>query len=254
MARFFLYLSYNGTNYNGWQSQKNAPSVQDTLTRCLSLSLREDILLTGAGRTDAGVHASFFVVHLDSEKLINLSFANFLHKINSFLPDDIHVFDIRRVTNQAHARFDALSRTYEYFATGRKDPFKNSFQMKLPSSTFEKLNVEIMNTACEKLFDYNDFSCFAKTGTQTKTNICKIFEANVKSVDGELVFRIKADRFLRNMVRAIFGTLLDVGTQKISIEDFCRIIESKNRGKAGNSVPAKALFLKEIDYPASLFL
>lgn len=251
--RFFLYLSYNGSRFCGWQMQNNADSVQQTLTQKLSLLLKEDISLTGAGRTDTGVHASFFVAHFDTVNLGGYTLSDFLHKANSFLGNDIHLFDIRQVQPDAHARFDATSRTYEYYISGTKDPFKHPFRYKLPLTVFNNLDVGLMNKACEALFNYTDFSSFSKVGTQTKTNNCHIFEATVFKKGEVLIFRIKADRFLRNMVRAIAGTLLDVGMQKISIADFCQIIESKNRSMAGMSAPAKGLFLTHIEYPDSIF-
>jgi tRNA pseudouridine38-40 synthase len=253
MARYFLFLSYNGERFNGWQTQKNAISLQSSLEQCLSIILREDIKLTGAGRTDTGVHASYYVAHFDSEKLILLGYRDFLHKANNFLTKDIHLFDIKQVKDNAHARFDALSRTYEYHITGIKNPFKNNFQFQIPYSVFSSLSIANMNAACAELFNYTDFSCFSKSGTQTKTNDCKIMEALCTINGNEIIIRIKADRFLRNMVRAISGTLLDIGAGKLSISDFCNIIESQNRSNAGISVPAKGLFLVDIQYPEVIF-
>ncbi|MDD3877698.1 MAG: tRNA pseudouridine(38-40) synthase TruA [Bacteroidales bacterium] len=254
MARFFLFLSYNGEKFNGWQSQKNAVSLQESIEKCLSLILREDIKLTGAGRTDTGVHASFYTAHFDSKNLIAEEFKNFLHKTNNFLPDDIYISDIKQVSNNANARYDALSRTYEYHITGTKNPFKNNFQFQIALTSFNSISLDLMNEACQKLLLYTDFSSFSKSGTQTKTNECKIMEAFCISKDYEIIFHIKANRFLRNMVRAIAGTLLEVGLKKITINDFCSIIESKNRCKAGMSVPAKGLFLVNIEYPDYIYI
>jgi len=253
MARFFIFLSYNGEQYNGWQTQKNAISLQETLEQCFSIILREEIKLTGAGRTDTGVHASYYVAHFDSENITKTDYADFLFKANNFLKKDIYIFDIQKVKASVHARFDAISRTYEYHITGIKNPFKNNFQFQIPYSVFNALSIDDMNAACRVLFEYNDFSCFSKSGTQTATNDCKIMEAICIKNDNEIIFRIKADRFLRNMVRAITGTLLDVGKGKLSTSDFRRIIELKNRCNAGVSVPAKGLFLVDIRYPVEIF-
>ena len=249
--RYFLKLAYNGEKYFGWQIQSNAVSVQEVLTKALTLLLKEDITITGAGRTDTGVHAGEFYAHFDSTQFAIETKSEFIQRINSFLPSDIVVYDILPVQESAHARFDALSRTYKYYVTTQKDPFSVSFAHRIYCS----LDIEIMNICCQKLLEYSDFTSFSKVHTQTKTNNCRITDASwTLSEDGMLVFEITADRFLRNMVRAIVGTLLDVGRGKVTVEQFCNIIEQKNRSEAGTSVPAKALFLKKIIYPDSIWL
>jgi len=254
MQRFFLYMSYNGKNYHGWQSQNNANSIQQETERCLSLLLRTDVKLTGAGRTDTGVHATFFTAHFDIKELLKKDQKKLLHKLNNFLPEDIAVFDIRQVVPEAHSRFDAVSRTYQYYISGTKNPFKNDYRLKLPQNTYEKLSLDLMNEACKILFSYDDFSSFCKSGTQTKTKLCRILQADVCQSEDEMMITIKADRFLRNMVRAISGTLIDVGLQKITLKEFHEIIKSKTRTRAGTSVPAKGLFLCHIAYKKDIFI
>jgi tRNA pseudouridine38-40 synthase len=247
MQRYFIQLSYDGTNYHGWQIQPNGITVQEVLEKVISTISREKTSLTGAGRTDTGVHASFFVAHFDSENE-NLDAQKVLHSINSMLPADIAVQVIYKVKTDAHARFNALSRSYEYNLIKKKDPFCRFYAEKESA----KPDIEKMNLAAAKLFDYIDFTSFSRLGTDVKTNNCKIMEARWSEEGNRLVFRITADRFLRNMVRAIVGTLLDVGLNKLTSEGFCRIIESKNRGAAGSSAPAKGLFLTNITYPEEL--
>jgi tRNA pseudouridine38-40 synthase len=245
--RYFLKLAYNGGNYFGWQMQPNQISVQEVLTKALSLLLKENIDLTGAGRTDTGVHAKEFYAHFDTNHIFtDENKPDFINRINSFLPQDIVIFDILNVQPEAHARFDALSRTYNYYVTAKKQPFEMQFTHRI----FYQPDIEKMNICCEKMMNYTDFTSFSKLHTQTQTNDCHITKAVWKYyADKELfVFEITADRFLRNMVRAIVGTLLDVGRGKLSIEDFCDIIEQKNRNNAGISVPAHALFLEKIVY------
>jgi len=249
MQRYFLQLSYKGTAYHGWQVQNNAVTVQQVINEKLSLILRAEIIVVGAGRTDTGVHAEFFMLHFDVQNKIpdaNL----FIDKLNKVLPNDITVYHLHEVSPDANTRFDALSRTYEYRITTWKNPFLD----KLAWYYRMNLDIELMNEAANILFDYEDFTSFSKTGTQVKTNNCKIYEAVWFKTDNNLlVFRIKADRFLRNMVRAITGTLMDVGLKKLSIADFRKIIESKNRSNAGFSVPAHGLFLTDIEYSDRLF-
>ena len=242
--RYFIQLSYNGTAYHGWQIQNNAITVQQVINEKLGIILQEKINVVGAGRTDTGVHAEFYMAHFD---LINkiTDFDKFLDKINKILPKDIAVQQVYKVNNEVNTRFDAISRTYEYRITKVKNPFLTNFAWYNRIS----LDIDLMNKAAEILFDYTDFTSFSKTGTQVKTNNCKIYFTEWRINDNLLIFKIKADRFLRNMVRAIVGTLLDVGKGKLSIEDFRKIIESKNRSNAGLSVPAHGLFLTEIEYP-----
>ncbi|MBU8893828.1 MAG: tRNA pseudouridine(38-40) synthase TruA [Bacteroidales bacterium] len=248
--RYFIQLSYKGTNYHGWQIQPNAISVQEVLTKTFSTVLRETIEITGAGRTDTGVHASYFIAHFNSAKENLHSDKKALFKLNSFLPKDIAIHLILPVVNEAHARFDATSRTYQYYIHQQKDPFLLESSYFLP----QKLSIEIMNKACKFLFQFTDFTSFSKLHTDVKTNNCKITEAFWAQKDHKLIFTITADRFLRNMVRAIVGTLIDVGKNNISQEDFIQIIEKKNRSDAGVSVPAHGLFLTNITYDDKLFI
>lgn len=243
MNRYFIKLAYNGANYHGWQIQDNAHTVQQELNEKLSLILKEEINLVGCGRTDTGVHAKEFYAHFDTlhelDDLIELAF-----RLNGFLSDDIVIFEIFEVPVDFHARFDAKSRTYKYYISKQKDPFRIGQAYYYHAY----LDIQKMNEACTFLFDYNDFTSFSKLHTQTKTNNCKILEAKWEEVNEQLIFIITADRFLRNMVRAIVGTLLEIGTGKLKVEDFKRIIEAKDRSEAGFSVPADGLFLKKLVY------
>lgn len=244
MQRFVIRLAYSGTNYHGWQMQENAHSVQEELSSKLSILLKDKITITGCGRTDTGVHASDFYAHFDVEKM-EWELKNLVYKLNSFLPYDIVIYDISKVNENFNVRFDAISRTYRYYITSVKNPFKEKTSYYFNGN----LNVEEMNKACRFLFDYTDFTSFSKLHTQTATNNCTIKYAKFEKVNNELVFTISADRFLRNMVRAIVGTLLEVGKGKLCAEDMATIIEQKDRGKAGFSVPAHALFLEKVTYP-----
>ena len=303
--KYFIYLQYDGTNYHGWQTQPDAITVQETIEQKLSMLLRRQIFIVGAGRTDAGVHASQMVAHfaltenqaerepeeaeerteatdfevqpevvtekeatsadiapegktsapleLSAEELKTLTF-----KLNQVLPEDIVIQKIIPVRDEAHARFSPISRTYRYYITTHKALYNRDFVMRM----YEPLDIEMMNHACAKLFCYEDFTSFSKLHTDTKTNNCKIMEAYwtarpaEKTVEGweyDYVFTIKADRFLRNMVRAIVGTLIQVGRHRMTIQEFAQVIEQKNRCTAGDSVPAKGLFLEEIEYPEDIF-
>jgi tRNA pseudouridine38-40 synthase len=245
--RYFIYLSYNGAQYCGWQFQPNALSVQQELEGSLSLFLRRQIAVVGAGRTDAGVHARLMIAHFDWEgDPLDVEWAT--KKVNLILSPDIVVRQIVRVSPDAHARFDALRRTYRYYVSFEKDPFRHEFTY----LTHETLDVEAMNRAAAKLKEYSDFTSFSKLHTDVKSNRCSIVHAHWEWCGQELVFTVCADRFLRGMVRAIVGTLFKVGRGKLSIEGFCRIIESKSRSLAGDSVPAHALFLEDVVYPSSI--
>ncbi|BBE19414.1 tRNA pseudouridine synthase A [Aquipluma nitroreducens] len=246
--RYFIELAYKGTNFHGWQIQPNAVSVQECLEKALSVITRETIAVTGAGRTDTGVHASYFVAHFDSGKL-NLDHPDFTHKLNSFLGKDIVIFQVSKVTTEAHARFDATSRTYQYHLNLRKDPFA----LETSWYFFSRPDVERMNEASRILFEYTDFTSFSKLHTDVKTNNCKIYCAEWTQESANIVFTVKADRFLRNMVRALVGTILEVGIGKIDLNQFRKIIEQKDRGAAGLSVPAHGLFLTDIEYPKEIF-
>ena len=245
MIRYFLQLSYKGTRYFGWQRQPNAISVQEVVEKTLSTILREDIAVVGAGRTDTGVHASFYVLHIDVLNEISEP-EKLLYHLNRFLPDDIAIQKIKKVNSDFHARFSAASRTYKYFICTEKNPFQTEtcYQFTVP------LDLQKMEEAAKILFEYTDFTSFSKLHTDVKTNNCKIFQAEWIKTGEMLVFTIKADRFLRNMVRAIVGTLLEVGKGKITVDDFRNIIEMKNRGAAGTSVPPQGLFLVDIEYNA----
>ena len=244
MHRYFIQLSYNGKNYHGWQIQPNAITVQEVLNKKLSVILSEKINLVGAGRTDAGVHSEYFIAHFDSEKSQLHNDDNLIFKINRFLPVDIAVHKIIAVKNEAHARFDAISRTYEYRISTLKEPLLTDFSYYF----YGEPDIEAMNQAALRLFDFNDFTSFSKLHTDTKTNNCRILEAKFHYEKKLLIFTITADRFLRNMVRAIVGTLLEVGLHKMKVAEFVRIIESKNRSNAGFSVPPQGLFLTNINY------
>ncbi|MDR2293367.1 MAG: tRNA pseudouridine(38-40) synthase TruA [Prevotellaceae bacterium] len=246
MTRYFLQLSYDGSDFHGWQIQQNANSVQAALDAALATYFREKIETTGAGRTDTGVHASFFVAHFDcSDDNLEKNQSSHLHKLNSILPKSIAIQKIKKVHENANARFDAISRTYRYYMHRSKNPFN------IPYSTLlnGNVNIDLMNEAAKKLFDYTDFTSFSKLHTDVKTNNCIITEAAWSEENEKLIFTITANRFLRNMVRSIVGTLLDVGKKRIAIDDFCKIIEQKNRCSAGKSVAAKGLFLVDIKYP-----
>lgn len=242
--RYFIYFSYNGTAYHGWQVQPNGISVQEVLTNALRTILRENIIIVGAGRTDAGVHAKLMIAHFDTENEI-VEDAGFVRKLNSVLPKDIAASEVRRVKADAHARFDALSRKYEYHVYVGKHVFKEHLALRL----FNSLDFELMNEAAALLMQYNDFTSFSKLHTDAKTNICVVSTARWDQQEDEWVFTIEADRFLRDMVRSIVGTLFDVGSGKITIAEFCAIIEAKDRCKAGPSVAAHGLYLVDICYP-----
>lgn len=248
MQRYFIELAYKGTNFHGWQIQPNAVSVQECLEKALSMITRESIAVTGAGRTDTGVHASYFVAHFDSGKL-NLDHPDFTHKLNSFLNKDVVIFCISRVQSEAHARFDAISRTYQYHLNLRKDPFS----LETSWYFYQKPDLAKMNEASRVLFEYTDFTSFSKLHTDVKTNNCRIYCAEWIQEGSNIVFTVKADRFLRNMVRALVGTILEVGIGKIDLAGFRTIIEQKDRGAAGLSVPAHGLFLTDVEYPKAVF-
>lgn len=251
--RYFLTLSYDGTAYSGWQTQPDARTVQETIEQALTLVSRSStpVAIMGAGRTDAGVHARTMVAHVDldlsPEEAEELRF-----RTDRYLPKDIALHSVVPVREDAHARFSAISRTYRYYVTLRKDPFLESLMLRLHFP----LDFEAMNEATSHLMDYTDFTSFSKLHTDVKTNNCRVMEAFWKPgvSEGQWVFTITADRFLRNMVRAIVGTLFQVGRGKLSVADFCQIIEAKDRGRAGSSAPAHALYLEAVGYPDELYL
>jgi len=241
--RYFIELSYEGASYHGWQIQSNAVTVQKVLTDCVANFLRsEDLQITGCGRTDTGVHANQFFAHFDLESDIDTEKATY--SLNNMLPKDIAIRKIFRVEDNLHARFSAVSRTYNYHIHYSKNPFIREYSYQV----YLKLDIAKMNEACELLYSYTDFTSFSKMHTDTRTNNCKIMHAEWELSANGIVFKIKADRFLRNMVRALVGTMLDIGSGKISVNDLNEILESRNRGNAGRSVPGHGLFLNSIQY------
>ena len=240
--RYFIEFAYKGTNYHGWQYQPNAISVQETLTKAMSTILNTEIELVGAGRTDAGVHAKQMFAHFDYNEIINNEVI--IHKLNSFLSKDIAVLNIYTVHDEAHARFDATQRTYEYHIHTKKNAFE------CDDSWFHKshLNIIAMNRACDILLKHTDFECFSKVNTDVNNFNCKIEQAFWIQENDQLTFTISANRFLRNMVRAIVGTMINVGLEKVSLDDFTNIIESKDRSQAGFSAPGHGLYLTKVEY------
>lgn len=244
--RYFAELSYLGKNYHGWQIQPNAISVQEVVQKCLSTILRTPIEVVAAGRTDAGVHASQMFIHFDTE--LNLDTVVYCYKINALLPDDIVFHRIFKVKSTAHTRFDAIKRSYQYKILLGKSPFTTDTEWQIN----QQLNVAAMNKAAGYLLDYTDFKCFSRSKTDVRTYNCDISRAEFIQNNNQLVFHISADRFLRNMVRAIVGTLYAVGQGKMLPEKIIEIINSKERAQAGASAPAHGLFLTEIVYPENI--
>lgn len=247
-------MAYDGARYHGWQIQPNGSSVQETLQDALSVVLRRPTAVTGAGRTDTGVHARVMIAHFDYEyegddrRMIDGDWLT--DKLNRLLPPDISVSRVVPVAQDAHARFDATSRTYHYYVHVGKSPFLRAYSCRL----YKALDFERMNEAARTLFDYTDFTSFSKVNTDTKTNNCKIMKAEwVQVGENEWRFEIRADRFLRNMVRAIVGTLVEVGRGKLTVQGFRDVIEGKNRCGAGESMPGNALFLVDVTYPDTCF-
>ncbi|HBZ34049.1 MAG TPA: tRNA pseudouridine(38-40) synthase TruA [Bacteroidales bacterium] len=247
--RYFLEISYLGTHYCGWQRQPNGISVQQLIEEALTTLLRSTTSIVGAGRTDAGVHGEVMIAHFDTASGINI--AGVIRGLNSLLPPDIAVHDIRRVTDEAHARFSALNRRYRYTIVQRKDPMRL-----LTAARIEyRLDITAMNQAAEALLRHTDMTSFSKLHTDVKTNDCHVTEARWQHSDEHtLTFHITANRFLRNMVRAVVGTLLDVGRGKITVQDFENIIIARERGRAGTSAPAQGLALIDITYPDNIYL
>ena len=271
MGRFFIHLAYNGACYNGWQTQPELPTVQLTLENALSTLLRTPTAVVGCGRTDTGVHASDFYAHFDSQ--VDIDADNLVFKLNNLLPPDIVIYDIFPVADNAHARFDATARTYQYHVSDRRLPFRQGQYCRI----YYRPDIDLMNDAARVLMEYDDFTSFAKLHTQVKTNIChltearwdfvpvKSYELGVKSeadaekklithnseliTEYEWVLTIRSNRFLRNMVRSVTGTLLDVGRGKLSLDGLREIIEKKDRCAAGVSMPACGLFLTKVEYP-----
>jgi len=249
-TRYFIFISYKGTSYHGWQIQPKSVTVQKILDDALSTILEETISTTGAGRTDTGVHALVFCAHFESDKADLAGNKKFLFRLNRFLPKDISVTRLSEVLPDAHSRFSAVSRTYRYYISKTKDPFRDDSSWYVHG----KIEINTMNEACDLLLRHNDFTSFSKLHSDVKTNICRIFSAKWEESDDQLIFTIKADRFLRNMVRAIVGTMIDTGTGKLTPEEFDSIILAKDRCRAGKSAPAKGLFLTGIEYPKEIFI
>ncbi|HQT23054.1 MAG: tRNA pseudouridine(38-40) synthase TruA [Sphingobacteriales bacterium 17-39-43] len=243
--RYFLELAYNGTAYHGWQIQQNALSVQELINKALSTICRQEIETLGCGRTDTGVHARQLFAHADFPVNIDVMNPRFLLSINAMLPYDIVIKRFIKVAPEAHARFDASLRSYEYHIHFSKDPFLHNLSWLLR----DKPDIGLMNNAAALMMEYRDFSCFSKSNTQTFTNNCVISRAEWLPTDNGIVFHVSADRFLRNMVRAIVGTLVRIGKGEMNVDDIHSIIESKDRSNAGESVPACGLFLTEVKYP-----
>lgn len=255
--RYFIHLAYNGANYCGWQTQPNLPTVQQTLEEALSTLLRQPIAIVGCGRTDTGVHASDFYAHFDRRTAggdnadagltsgDDIETSSLVFKLNSFLPDDIAIFDIFPVADNAHARFDAVARTYQYHVSNRRLPFRQGQYCRI----YFEPDIDLMNRGAEILMEYDDFTSFAKLHTQVKTNICHLSHARWEWSGDEWVFTIRSNRFLRNMVRSVTGTLLDVGRGKLTLDGLRKIIEKKDRCAAGVSMPPQGLFLTKVEYP-----
>lgn len=243
MHRYFIHFSYDGTGYHGWQIQPNGISVQEVLQQALSVVLRREMTVTGAGRTDTGVHARRMTAHFDIDDTTDC--AQLTYKLNRLLPRDVAVENIEEVAPDLHARFSACRRTYHYYIHFAKNPFKERYSSELHFP----LDFNRMNEAAGLLLQTNDFAAFCKSHTDVKTTFCNVTEAVwIRQTADEWYFRISADRFLRNMVRAVVGTLIDVGRGRLSTDDFRAIIETKRRTAAGESMPAKGLFLEEIEY------
>ena len=241
--RYFIYLSYDGTEYHGWQIQPDAISVQGEIQRCLSTILRRETLIVGAGRKDTGVHARYMAAHFDSDEQIDCQQLAF--RLNRILPPDIAIHDIAQVRDDLHARFSATSRTYRYYIHTRKSPFNRKYSLE----THYTLNFDLMNSAGEYLLSVKDFASFCKAGSDVKTTFCKVTTAKwVEMEPGCWYFEITADRFLRNMVRAVVGTLVDVGRGRLTLEEFKQVVNSKKRTEARESMPARALFLENVTY------
>ena len=247
--RYFIFFSYNGKKFHGWQKQKNANSVQEVMEEGLSIITKKKINLVGAGRTDTGVHAKTMVAHFDIEDQIEDK-DKLIVLLNKFHGNDLYILDFKKVKNDAHARFSALSRTYQYHISFVKNPFNYDFEYYISS----KLDLTAMKKATKILIKFRDFESFSKKGSDVNNFFCEIYYANWTKVENGLLFTIESNRFLRNMVRSIVGTMLDVGQKKINIDEFIQIIKSKKRSNAGFSVPPNALFLKNIKYHKSIFI
>ena len=242
--RYFIHLAYDGTRFHGWQIQPNGISVEGEIERCLSVILRKPVDIVGAGRTDAGVHARHMAAHFDWQGDA-IDCAQLTYRLNRMLPPDISIYRIEMVNDEMHARFSASSRTYHYYLHEKKDPFSRQYSFECHFD----LNFEKMNEAARLLLEYNDFAAFCKSHTDVKTTLCKVTEAQwIQTGEYTWYFRITANRFLRNMVRAVVGTLVDVGRGRLSVDGFREVIEGKRRTQAGESMPGNALFLENVRY------
>ena len=251
MARYFIELSYDGAAYCGWQRQPDAPTVQQALEKALSTLLRQDVEVVGAGRTDTGVNASYYVAHFDCESGVK-DCAQLVYKLNLILPQDIAVKAVREVCEQAHARFDAVEREYTYYISQRKNPFRRFSAWQY----YVQLDMERMNEAAATLLEYDDFTSFAKLNSNNKTNICRLVKAEWRRAEWDedlLIFTIRADRFLRNMIRAIVGTLVDVGRGRYTVEEFRDILHSRDLSRSSAGAPAQGLFLSDVKYSDEVY-
>lgn len=243
MQRYFITFAYDGTAYHGWQIQPNGNSVQEELQKALSTILRTQLEVVGAGRTDAGVHARRMTAHFDWDGGVDC--VRLAYKLNRLLPRDISIYDVRPVDGDMHARFSATLRTYHYYVHTRKNPFLRHYSAEIHYD----LDYDLMNEAAAHLLAVDDFGAFCKAHTDVKTTLCRVSEARwVRDADDAWHFRISANRFLRNMVRAVVGTLVEVGRHRMTIDDFDRVVASGNRSRAGESMPGNALFLEDVRY------
>lgn len=242
--RYFVELQYDGSDFHGWQIQPNAITIQETIQKVFNVIFKKSIELTGCGRTDTGVHANQYFAHFEFNDLTLLECKELQYKLNSLLPHGIAILNIFSVNNDLHARFSAVSREYKYYLHYNKSPFLNKYS----TYTFPEPDLDLLNKGAEIIKSYNDFGAFCKAGADNNTNLCFIKESYWEKINNQIVFTVKADRFLRNMVRALVGTMLDLAYKRISIDDFVDIIESKDRSKAGKSVPPQGLFLNKIEY------
>ncbi len=243
MQRYFIYFAYDGSNYHGGQIQPNGNSVQEQLQKALSVILRSDVEIVGAGRTDAGVHARRMTAHFDMKEPVDVT--NLAFRLNRLLPRDISIDRVEAVSSDLHARFSATKRTYHYYIHTVKDPFCHRYSTELHYT----LDFYLMNEAAQRLLDVDDFAAFCKSHTDVKTTLCNVTEARwIQDEDHKWHFRISANRFLRNMVRAVVGTLIEVGRGRMTLADFDSVIAGKKRSAAGESMPGNALFLEEVEY------
>jgi len=246
--RYFLYLSYNGTSYHGWQIQENAITVQQVLNESLSTLLRREVSTMGSGRTDAGVHASMQVAHFDLDNAIDTT--ELIRRLNGILPRNIAAHRLAVVDPEASTRFDAVSRQYHYKIHTHKSPFLEN----LSYGFYRELNLGLMNEASQELLKWKDFECFSRVKTEVNNFYCDIYEANWFRQNDDLLFSVRANRFLRGMVRAIVGTMLEIGQERMSLESFQQVLESRDRKKAGRAVPPQGLYLNDIVYPKEIFI